>query len=72
MIQDVPDNQDINSQIISNNQNNQFISQVNDPGLVELTQKVIQVNKEKDLEEEEKKEAEEDAKEQEEEKNKNE
>ena len=70
MIQDVPDNQDINSQIISNNQNNQFISQVNDPGLVELTQKVIQVNKEKDLEEEEKKEAEEDAKEQEEEKNK--
>ena len=70
MIQDVPDSQNINSQIISNNQNNQFISQVNDPGLVDLTQKVIQVSKEKDLEEEEKKEAEEDAKEQEEEKNK--
>ena len=70
MIQDVPENQDINSQIIPNNQSNQFISQVNDPGLVDLTQKVIQVSKEKDLEEEEKKEAEEDAKEQEEEKNK--
>ena len=65
MIQDVPDSQNLNSQIISNNQNNQFISQVNDPNLVDLTQKVIQVSKEKYVEEEEKKEAEEEAKEQE-------
>jgi hypothetical protein len=69
MIQDVPDSQNLNSQIISNNQNNQFISQVNDPNLVDLTQKVIQVSKEKYVEEEEKKEAEEEAKEQEADKN---
>ena len=66
MIQDVPDSQNINPSMIQNNQNNQFLSQVNDPGLIDLTQKIIQVSKEKDLEEEEKKADEEEAREQEE------
>jgi hypothetical protein len=66
MIQDVPDSQNINPSMIQNNQNNQFLSQVNDPGLIDVTQKIIQVSKEKDLEEEEKKADEEEAREQEE------
>lgn len=66
MIQDVPDSQNINPSMIQNNQNNQFLSQVNDPGLIDLTQKIIQVSKEKYLEEEEKKADEEEAREQEE------
>ena len=64
MIQDVPDSQNINPSMIQNNQNNQFLSQVNDPGLIDVTQKIIQVSKEKDLEEEEKKADEEEAREQ--------
>ncbi len=66
MIQDVPDSQNINPSMIRNNQNNQFLSQVNDPGLIDVTQKIIQVSKEKYLEEEEKKADEEEAREQEE------
>lgn len=66
MIQDVPDSQNINPSMIQNNQNNQFLSQVNDPGLIDVTQKIIQVSKEKYLEEEEKKADEEEAREQEE------
>ena len=66
MIQDVPDSQNINPSMIQNNQNNQFLSQVNDPGLIDVTQKIIQVSKEKDLEEEEKKADEEEVREQEE------
>ena len=66
MIQDVPDSQNINPSMIQNNQNNQFLSQVNDPGLIDLTQKIIEVSEEKDLEEEEKKADEEEAREQEE------
>lgn len=66
MIQDVPDSQNINPSMIQNNQNNQFLSQVNDPGLIDVTQKIIQVSKEKDLEEEEKKADEEEAREKEE------
>ena len=66
MIQDVPDSQNINPSMIQNNQNNQFLSQVNDPGLIDVAQKIIQVSKEKDLEEEEKKADEEEAREQEE------
>ena len=65
MIQDVPDSQNINPSMIQNNQNNQFLSQVNDPGLIDVTQKIIQVSKEKYLEEEEKKADEEEAREQE-------
>ena len=66
MIQDVPDSQNLNPSMIQNNQNNQFLSQVNDPGLIDVTQKIIQVSKEKDLEEEEKKADEEEAREKEE------
>ena len=66
MIQDVHDSQNINPSMIQNNQNNQFLSQVNDPGLIDVTQKIIQVSKEKYLEEEEKKADEEEAREQEE------
>ena len=67
MIQDVPESQNMNPSLI---QNNQFASQVHDPGLPDLAQKVIRLNQEKEIIEEKKEEEEEEKKEEEKDKSK--
>ena len=62
MIQDSPEIKNMNPSL---NQNNQFISQVHDPGLPDLAQKVKQLSQEKEIIEEKKEEEEEEKKEEE-------